>query len=932
MKVLLPRNGFVHCSRDFVHFNLYPAIEQHVSIDASAITTAAASDTDTTAPLPTKPFSQQGLLDSYRTRCSGPSGQDPNGIAPDSISPDDEVTWGGMWLDRFLSRLKAHSGPLPAGEGRRWRMGNGMHVMRQAKQAIVVSTPFISADVRENERAAYAALLLFRPHNSAEDLMTLDGKLYTSAVDLLRDLPKDKLAEDGWGQIIRVEQTAEESRELEELCRRQDESGHALVEGGEVGDDDAPLLVDIVMDDTVVQDADANAVNGAPLAQNSTGARKAGIIFGTPNHLNRARNFVADQHKVRQQSLDAEMREFDDAIASAESLVGTRGPQQALSEARFNQRHVDKLRALHAKANAEQLGFLDCVHATVSGSGTEQNQVVFAGEAGTGKSMTIEAAALFTRMLHGSGSVMITAPTNTAASLIQGVTINKAFHLSMYGKSRLDITKAEGLATIVEERERLSKIMLLIIDEKSLVGLRTLATVLAYIRTVFAGTDREHLPFGGIRLVVLSGDFAQLPPVKQPPLYRDPPAKSPRELHDARAVFKKFNLFFELKENYRQRTDPFWAGICRHARFHTAPSAFELARINARPRVTTAEALLGTPGALSSEALFTAWTRREVGEINDIGLAACNRRGHPTFTIWATHTPPLRGAGRGRNKTAAGGAGASGGGNAATRADGDGSDDDGDGGSAAPAARSAEAALAYAASAVIDPLVLGRLMLYNPNIGEDGKQVDAPGFRPPPCIKLAVGSRVRLAMTSSVILGLTKGAIGTVFGFLCARDLPPPVLNASRGSLAPSGRNPPWGVPVVLVQWDQRFYRGATFVEGTERVTPVQPLAFEVRLDGQPWTRCMLPLEPATASTIHAAQGMGADEHVVSPPDGGPAPLFYVQISRSTTLAGTHLLRPLTEKDFTRGSESDEFRAIQTELERLRKLPKWTRRAGAAFL
>ena len=258
---------------------------------------------------------------------------------------------------------------------------------------------------------------------------------------------------------------------------------------------------------------------------------------------------------------------------------------------------------------------------------------------------------------------------------------------------------------------------------------------------------------------------------------------------------------------------------------------------------------------------------------------------------------------------------------------GGGSDDD-EGNDGAPAPRDAEAALVSARSQTMDPLVLGRLMRYNPNVSEDGKQIDSPGFRPPPCMKLAVGSRVRLAITDSVILGLTKGAHGSVFGFYFARDGPAPVRNASLRALAEAGRNPPWGVPMVLVQWDERFYRGESFVQGVPRVTPVAPLAFEVRLDGERWTRCMVPLEPATAATIHSAQGMGADEHVMSPPEGGPGALLYVQMSRSTTLAGTYVTAPLTTRHFTRGAESDEFRAVQTEYERLRKLPKWRRRGG----
>lgn len=371
VKTLLTDHKFVRCSRDFVHFNLYPAIEQDVNIDASLI----ASASDAAAPLPTKPFSQQSLLECYRTRCTGPLGQNPN----EAVVPgcDDGVTWKDLWLDRFLGRFKMHSGPLPKGDGLRWRMGNGLYIMQQQKQAIVVSTPFISANVRANERAAYAALLLFRPHTSREGLMTLGGVMYSSAVHLLDKLPPEELADDGWSQITRAEETAEESRELEEMCRRQDDAAHPLPEGGE--DDDHTGAPAGAVDFDAVQrneergqgTAGETTADGQPVL-GEDGARAAGIFFASQSDLSRARSFVHDQHSRRQQALDAEMRAFDDAIADATSHVGSGLPNQDVAEQRFNPKHVERLQQLHAKANAEQLTFLDCVHASVTGAHKEQ--------------------------------------------------------------------------------------------------------------------------------------------------------------------------------------------------------------------------------------------------------------------------------------------------------------------------------------------------------------------------------------------------------------------------------------------------------------------------------------------------------------------------------------------------------------------------------
>jgi hypothetical protein len=370
-----------------------------------------------------------------------------------------------------------------------------------------------------------------------------------------------------------------------------------------------------------------------------------------------------------------------------------------------------------------------------------------------------------------------------------------------------------------------------------------------------------------------------------------------------------FDHYFELVENFRQKEDPFYAEICDHARFHTAPSALHLARLNAR--LSTLDGLFGAASSqIRSDALWTAWTRKEVAQINHEALAACNRKGKPTVNIWASHCAPLK-SGRKKSARTAGGA--------AAAADGDADDD-------TPAQRATAAAVGSARDTEFDPVILGRLLRYNPQFCDDGvtpREVAGGGFLPPPVLRLAVGMRVKAGMNQCVTVGLTKGALGTVYGFLYSRGKATPAIDATRMSIAKSGRNPAWGVPTVLVQWDRRYYSGESFVPSVERVTPVEPHTFTVTLDGKKWTRIMVPLHVATASTIHGAQGMGTDSHVASPPDGGPGQLLYVQLSRTTTLSGLRLLRPLTTEDFTRTAKSDDFRAIQAEYARLRSLPKW---------
>jgi hypothetical protein len=63
-------------------------------------------------------------------------------------------------------------------------------------------------------------------------------------------------------------------------------------------------------------------------------------------------------------------------------------------------------------------------------------------------------------------------------------------------------------------RQRLSSLVLLLLDELSLVGGRTFVRADRHLRLVFP--ERAHLPFAGVH-VMLFGDFDQLQPVLDDP-------------------------------------------------------------------------------------------------------------------------------------------------------------------------------------------------------------------------------------------------------------------------------------------------------------------------------------------------------------------------------------------------------------------------------
>jgi ATP-dependent exoDNAse (exonuclease V) alpha subunit len=76
-----------------------------------------------------------------------------------------------------------------------------------------------------------------------------------------------------------------------------------------------------------------------------------------------------------------------------------------------------------------------------------------------------------------------------------------------------------------------------------------------------------------------------------------------------------------------------------------------------------------------------------------------------------------------------------------------------------------------------------------------------------------------------------------------------------------------------------------------------------IKYNGVPVVRNQLPLNVAAAGTVHAAQGVTCDVHVMYPPDvsGGFArSLLYVALSRVKRLTGLVLLSMVNAKMFTK--------------------------------
>ena len=133
-------------------------------------------------------------------------------------------------------------------------------------------------------------------------------------------------------------------------------------------------------------------------------------------------------------------------------------------------------------------------------------RMIVSGTAGTGKSYLIHCLRILLQY-----HVCVAAPTGVAAFNIDGHTLHSLFSLPTRG----DFKDLEG-EHLNKLQHAFSDIKYVIIDEMSMVGRKTLGQVDRRLRQAFPHHAQEV--FGGCSCL-LFGDFGQLPPVMDLPLY-----------------------------------------------------------------------------------------------------------------------------------------------------------------------------------------------------------------------------------------------------------------------------------------------------------------------------------------------------------------------------------------------------------------------------
>ncbi|EAQ84302.1 hypothetical protein CHGG_10706 [Chaetomium globosum CBS 148.51] len=139
------------------------------------------------------------------------------------------------------------------------------------------------------------------------------------------------------------------------------------------------------------------------------------------------------------------------------------------------------------------------------------------GGGGTGKSYMVNMlSSHLQQTLPGRKSpILRAAPTGVASNQINGQTLHSLPRLPIDGNYR-PLTE---IPTVLGNLQRVfAGVRYLVIDEKSMLGLKTLGWIDRRLREIFP--EKNNFSFGGLS-VILIGDFFQLPPVLNKPIYAE---------------------------------------------------------------------------------------------------------------------------------------------------------------------------------------------------------------------------------------------------------------------------------------------------------------------------------------------------------------------------------------------------------------------------
>lgn len=223
------------------------------------------------------------------------------------------------------------------------------------------------------------------------------------------------------------------------------------------------------------------------------------------------------------------------------------------------------------RSNPEQLRAFEIVSDHVINGGP-QLMMYIGGVGGTGKSHVVNSILRLFSLLGRRSNILVAAPTGAAAIIIGGHTIHSLTLLP------------DGPGRDLQELCKIWKdVDYLILDEVSMIGARFLSQLHSrLLRAKGYHDNKMDLPFGGINMI-FTGDFGQLRPVRDPPLYshslvNDPGLEMCQRKGGINALmgaylWRKVNAVVLLKINQRQAGDRLYADLLGRIRAGHAKTA-----------------------------------------------------------------------------------------------------------------------------------------------------------------------------------------------------------------------------------------------------------------------------------------------------------------------------------------------------------------------
>ena len=217
----------------------------------------------------------------------------------------------------------------------------------------------------------------------------------------------------------------------------------------------------------------------------------------------------------------------------------------------------DDIDAMIECLNDDQLRVFDTVrsrvhtqHLSSQMENTEPLRMFISGCGGTGKSYLIKTIKAWVSSVTDK-HVAVTAPTGIAAFNINGLTIHRLLQLPVeHGKTPQYRPLSDESLKVV--RQRLQNLILLIIDEVSMVSHITLLYIHLRLTEIFQTENTENGWFGGKNILVF-GDLLQLPPVFESPVYAPLTSAMVNKHTGATDIWRQLFSYDELTINMRQK-------------------------------------------------------------------------------------------------------------------------------------------------------------------------------------------------------------------------------------------------------------------------------------------------------------------------------------------------------------------------------------------